>query len=150
MDIRNSTLREGLAQQRDSVGSHTRTYRRPVCRYCDVLPRTAKIVAALLLEEGYARLCKQMPELMIFEKCSCQSPDCASFYTQPKPEGPYGPGHWGFTLKSPAGLIVLDILNDKIAFIEILRFPLASSEVAANWSRISQTESATCRFGMKD
>jgi hypothetical protein len=106
----------------------------PVCRYRDVLPVTAEIIAALLTREGYDALAEQISDLMIFDRCRCESPHCASFYTQPKPDGHYGPTHSGFMLPFPAGLMIFDMLGDMIAFIEILDFPLASAEVAKNWS----------------
>jgi hypothetical protein len=107
----------------------------PVCRYCDVLPVTAKIIAALLTKEGYDALAEQVPALMIFDRCRCEAPHCASFHTQPKTEGPYGPTHWGFMLPSPDGMMIFDVLGETIAFIEILDFPLASVEVAENCGR---------------
>jgi hypothetical protein len=119
----------GKLTERDSV------QREPICRYRDLLPLTAEIISALLTKDGRNALAEQVPGLMIFDRCCCGAPDCASFYTQPKPDGRYGPTHWGFVLSSPKGLIVFDILGDTIAFIEILDFPLASAEVAKNWGK---------------
>jgi hypothetical protein len=119
----------------DSVNPHRAIRTEPICHYRDLLPLTAEIISALLTKEGHDALAEQIPDLMIFDRCRCESPHCASFYTQPKPEGRYGPMHWGFVLPSPVGLIVFDVLGETIAFIEILDFPLASSEVAKNGSK---------------
>jgi hypothetical protein len=108
----------------------------PVCRYGDVLPRTAEVLTTLLIKAGYGWLAKQVPDLMIFDRCSCQAPECASFYTQPEPEGRYGPTHWGFMLPSPGGLMVFDVLGDTIAFVEILGFHLATEETRTNWPKL--------------
>jgi hypothetical protein len=118
----------GKLTERDSVQQE------PICRYRDLLPLTAEIISALLTKDGRNTLAEQILNLMIFDRCSCDAPHCASFYTQPKPEGHYGPTHWGFVLPSPVGLIVFDVLGETIAFIEILDFPLASSEAVKNWS----------------
>jgi hypothetical protein len=119
----------------DSVKSGRPIPTEPVCRYRDVLPVTTEIIAALLTKDGRNALADQVPDLMIFDRCSCEAAHCASFYTQPKPDGRYGPTHSGFMLPSPAGLMIFDMLGDTIAFIEILDFPLASAEVAKNWSK---------------
>jgi hypothetical protein len=119
----------GKLTERDSIRHE------PICRYRDLLPLTAEIISALLTKDGRNALAEQVPDLMIFDRCSCEAPHCASFYTQPRPEGRYGPAHWGFVLPSPVGLMVFDILGDTIAFVEILDFPLASAEVAKNWSK---------------
>jgi hypothetical protein len=119
----------GKLTERDAVQHE------PICRYRDLLPLTAEIISALLTKDGRNALAEQVPDLMIFDRCSCEAPHCASFYTQPKPDGRYGPTHWGFMLPSPAGLITFDMLDHRIAFVEILDFPLASLEVAKNWNK---------------
>jgi hypothetical protein len=107
----------------------------PICRYRDLLPLTAEIISALLTKDDRNALAEQVLDLMIFDRCSCEAAHCASFYTQPKPDSRYGATHWGFMLPSPTGLMIFDLLGDTIAFIEVLGFPLASAEVAKNWSK---------------
>jgi hypothetical protein len=72
----------------------------PVCRYRDVLPLTVEVVSSLLVKEGHKALAEQMPGLTIFDRCSCEALDCASFYVQPRPEGRYGPEQWGLCFLS--------------------------------------------------
>jgi hypothetical protein len=45
---------------------------------------------------------------------------CASFYTQPKPEGKYGPGHDCMDLDAAQGMLLLDVVDWAIAHVEIL------------------------------
>jgi len=42
-----------------------------------------------------------------------------SFYTQPKPEGTYGPGHRCIDLDAAEGMLVLDVVAGKIAHVEV-------------------------------
>ena len=59
----------------------------------DTLPALAAELRQLLTEQGEPELAAQVPGLMIFDRCRCGDDFCATFYTQPKPEGRYGPGH---------------------------------------------------------
>ena len=112
----------------------------PCCSYRDVFPTTSGVIADLLMKAGHPMLAEQIPNLKIYDRCSCEA--CASFYTQPKPEKGYGPTHWGISLDPPTGMIIFDIVGDRIAFIEILDFPLADDEVAENWPKFRPSGSS--------
>jgi len=60
----------------------------------------------------------------IVEGCCCGDDFCASFYTQPKPKGAYGPGHETLLLVTgPPGMLMLDVVDGLISFIEVLYRP---------------------------
>jgi hypothetical protein len=58
--------------------------------------------------------------LRIFERCDCGDDFCSTFYTQPKPEGAYGLGHRNVVLAPDDGMVILDVVVDEIACVEIL------------------------------
>jgi hypothetical protein len=53
-------------------------------------------------------------------KCSCSDNFCASFYTAPKPVGSYGPKHRNLELALVRGMIILDLVDDRIVHVEVL------------------------------
>jgi hypothetical protein len=81
----------------------------------DVLPEFAAELQQLLTEKGEPELAAQVPGLMIFDRCRCGDDICCgTFYTQPKPEGGYGPGHWNVGLTPDEGMLILDVVTGKI------------------------------------
>jgi hypothetical protein len=57
----------------------------------------------LLKKQGEAALAAQVPQLKVVDRCRCGDNFCSSFYTQPKPEGSYGPGHRPVALSGTVG-----------------------------------------------
>jgi hypothetical protein len=45
---------------------------------------------------------------------------CSTFYTQPKPEGSFGPGHRNVALTPEEGMLILDVVTGEIACVEVL------------------------------
>lgn len=45
---------------------------------------------------------------------------CASFYSQPKPDGAYGTGHRNVRLMPGQGMLILDVGAGEIACVEVL------------------------------
>jgi hypothetical protein len=86
----------------------------------DALPELADELAQLLSEAGEHHLAKQVPGLTIVDRCRCGDDFCATFYTQPKPEGSYGAGHENVVLEPERGMIILDVVDDTIACVEVL------------------------------
>ena len=76
----------------------------------------------LLVEKGEAELASQVHALAIHDRCRCRGDICCgTFYTQPKPEGGYGPGHRNVRLLLSEGtLLILDVVNGQIMCIEVL------------------------------
>ena len=86
----------------------------------EVLPDFTVELEQLLKEEGEAELATQVPQLKIVDRCRCGDHFCASFYTQPKPKGAYGPGHRCMELEPSEGMLILDLVDDRIAHVEVL------------------------------
>jgi hypothetical protein len=42
------------------------------------------------------------------------------FYTRPKPNGSYGSGHRNVALAPEDGMVILDVVEEKIACVEVL------------------------------
>ncbi len=59
-------------------------------------------------------------DLDIVARCGCGADYCAGFYTAPKPDKSYGPKHRGICLEPKEGHIILDLVEDRIMFIEVL------------------------------
>lgn len=86
----------------------------------ETLPQVARELEQLLKERGELDLAGQVSTLEIVDRCRCGDDFCASFYTQPKPEGAYGPDHRCFDLDAAKGMVVLDVVSGLIAQVEIL------------------------------
>jgi hypothetical protein len=86
----------------------------------DVLPDLAAELQRLLTEAGETELAGQVPGLAILDRCRCGDDFCATFYTQPRPQGSYGPGHRNVALTPEEGMLILDVVGDKIACVEVL------------------------------
>ncbi|MEQ7129212.1 hypothetical protein ABN034_32430 [Actinopolymorpha sp. B11F2] len=92
----------------------------------DRWPALATQLRHALLAESEVALAGQVDTLVVVAQCGCGDDFCQSFYTEPKPEGAYGPGHRNVLLDAPwAGLLILDVVDDHIAYVEVLyREPL--------------------------
>jgi hypothetical protein len=86
----------------------------------DILPQLALELEQLLREHEESELAAQVPTLAIVDRCRCGDDFCASFYTQPKPEGAYGPDHHSLDLDAENGMVVLDVVAGVIAHVEVL------------------------------
>jgi hypothetical protein len=86
----------------------------------EVLPEFAAELRQLLEEKGESELAAQVPGLLILDRCRCGDDICATFYTQPKPNGGYGPGHRTAVLAPEEGMLLVDVVAEGIACIEIL------------------------------
>src|ERR1700693_5524872 len=86
----------------------------------EALPLLSQELQKLLTEAGEAELASQVSALRILDRCRCGDDFCASFYTQPKPDGAYGPGHRNVLLEPAKGMLIIDVVDDVIAQVEIL------------------------------
>ena len=89
-------------------------------RLVEALPAFHDELKSLLLESGEAELAEQVSSLQIVDRCRCGDDFCATFYTGPKPEGSYGPQHRNVVLNPVEGMLILDVVADKIACVEVL------------------------------
>jgi hypothetical protein len=86
----------------------------------DTLPSLASELQQLLTEKGEPELAAQVPGLMILDRCRCGDDFCATFYTRPKPQGSFGPGHRNVALTPEKGMLILDVVAGEIACVEVL------------------------------
>ncbi len=89
----------------------------------ELLPEFSKELKNLLEKNDKFQLAERVNALRIYEKCDCNESSCASFYTAPKPNSWYGAGHENLLLNADKGLLVLDVFDEEIMFIEILDRP---------------------------
>lgn len=89
----------------------------------ELLPAFSLELQTLTRASGRPDLAEQIPSLPIVARCTCGQDDCAHFYTAPRPSGAYPAGHSTLTLPALQGLIVLDIVDDRIVAVEILDRP---------------------------
>ncbi len=97
----------------------------------ETLPEFAQELQRLLQAQK-PELAVQVPILKIVEGCGCGDDFCASFYTRPKPNGAYGPGHDSLLLDTEApGMLILDVVDGVISFIEVLYRPDVRQKLVA-------------------
>jgi hypothetical protein len=86
----------------------------------ETLPSFAAELRQLLIEQGELELAAQVSGLMIFDRCPCGDQICSTVYTQPKPKGGFGPGHRNIVLAPDNGTLILDVVAEEIACVEVL------------------------------
>jgi hypothetical protein len=86
----------------------------------DTLPSFAAELRQLLIEKGEHDLTAQVSGSKILERCQCGDDFCATFCTQPKPEGSFGQGHRNVALTPKEGTLILDVVGEAIACVEVL------------------------------
>jgi hypothetical protein len=106
----------------------------------EIWPAVIERLKNLLLDAGELSHAATMDDLQVYDRCRCGADDCATVYTQPRPEGRYGPTHhnlvfWnadtidldtgarvGDSSAAPTTTYttILDIVDGHIACIEIL------------------------------
>jgi hypothetical protein len=100
------------------VSKNQHTENRPLLT--DTLPAFATELRQLLAEQGEPELAAQVSGLKIFDRYRCGDDFRATFYTQPKPEGGFGPGHRNVRLMLEEGMLILDLVSGEIACVEVL------------------------------
>jgi len=90
----------------------------------NVLPAFAIELRELLEEQSESGLASQVPNLAIHDRCRCgDDVCCATFYTQPKPNGSFGSGHRNVVLAPDEGMVILDVFGEQICCVEVLDRP---------------------------
>jgi hypothetical protein len=89
-------------------------------RLAMIFPELASELQQLLEERGESKLAEQVPGLVLVERCRCADDFCGTFYVLPKPVGTYGPNHRNVALEPRVGMLILDVLADRIAAVEVL------------------------------
>ncbi|MFO0587076.1 MAG: hypothetical protein U0441_06050 [Polyangiaceae bacterium] len=96
---------------------------RPVQTIRSVFPAFSRELTELLAASERPDLAPRIADLPVVDRCRCGDPDCAHFYTAPRPKGAYGEGHFNLRLGAATGFIVLDVVEDRIVAVEVLHRP---------------------------
>ena len=96
------------------------------------MPDFAAELRQLISSSSRPELAHQVDALPLVARCRCGQANCANFYTAPPPQGAYGAGHVNVMLEPTRGLIVLDVVNDRIVGVEVLDRPDVKSSLDAN------------------
>ncbi len=86
----------------------------------DLFPELSSELEQLLFEQGESELARQVSTLSVVDRCHCGDDFCGMFYVLPKPPGGYGPGHRNVSLDPKQGMLILDVVADRIAAVEVL------------------------------
>ena len=86
----------------------------------DIFPDLSRELRELLSQQGESALAAQVPGLAVIERCRCGDDFCGTFYVLPPPKGAYGPDHRNVALEPKEGHLILDVVADKIAAVEVL------------------------------
>jgi hypothetical protein len=87
----------------------------------EVEPELAAMVIRGLRAAGEEALAEQVDRLRYRAACGCDSDTCRSFYTAPKPDRAYGPGHRCILLETvDRYMIVIDVVESDIVFVEFI------------------------------
>lgn len=97
----------------------------------DVLPAFAAELEHALRAVSEHELADQVASLMIESLCGCNDEFCSSFYTGAQPEGPWGPSLRNVTPPVATGMVILDVVDDRIRYVEVLH----RSDVKARFSQ---------------
>lgn len=106
----------------NGAGSDSRTDAEPPLLR-EVYPELCAELIGLLTVEGLSDLGVSAHDLRIVAPCRCGDDFCQSFYTAPPPNGAYGPGHRNVVLAPEQGMIVLDVVDGRIMFVEVIDHP---------------------------
>jgi hypothetical protein len=86
----------------------------------ELFPGLSAELQELLSGQGEHSLASHVPYLTVVDRCRCDDDFCGTFYVLPKPRGAYGPGHRNVSLEPNKGMIILDVVGEKIAAVEVL------------------------------
>jgi hypothetical protein len=86
----------------------------------EILPALARELERLLIQANENALSAQVHTLTIVDRCRCGDDFCATLYSEPRPQGSYGPNHRNVELNPAEGMIILDVVGTKIACVEVL------------------------------
>ncbi|MGW5879252.1 hypothetical protein ACWFMI_22165 [Nocardiopsis terrae] len=90
----------------------------------DVFPDLIAELTALLGDEGERELAVCAWDLRLVDECGCGDDFCQSLRTADHPQGqPYGPGHRCVPLSPSKGMLILDVVDGRIMYIEVLGRP---------------------------
>jgi len=86
----------------------------------ELFPELTAELEHLLSQQGESELARQVSKLPIIDRCRCGDDFCGMFYVLSKPKGAYGPGHRNVSLEPKQGMLILDVVAERIAAVEVL------------------------------
>lgn len=92
----------------------------------DVYPDLTAELSDLLERQGERELASGVRDLRLVDECGCGDESCQSLRTAEHSRSePYGPGHRNIMLDPQDGMLILDVVHERIMYIEMLeRAPL--------------------------
>ncbi|QKW05022.1 hypothetical protein HUT18_00295 [Streptomyces sp. NA04227] len=91
----------------------------------EMFPELVAELADLLEAEGERELALTVRDVRLFGLCECGDEFCQSVRTADHPPGqPFGQGHRCVPLLPAKGMLALDVVHERIMYIEILDRPL--------------------------
>jgi hypothetical protein len=97
----------------------------------DLAPDVAQRIIEKLRTLGETRLADSVPGLSAVDRCRCGDDFCATVYAVPRPKGAWGPGHRNIEIDMSEGIVILDVVKDRIVRVEILYRPDVRERVLA-------------------
>lgn len=89
-----------------------------------VYPELVDELTRLLEASGERSLAIDARDLRLVAECGCGDDYCQSIRTAEHPPGtPYGPGHRNVVLATDEGDLILDVVHERIVYVEILDRP---------------------------
>ena len=92
-------------------------------RVVELSPELGRLLLVALVADGRPDLADSIEELEAREPCSCGDAFCTSFYTGPRPDGAWGPDHENLVYDFAGGMLVLDVVEGVIRYVEVLDRP---------------------------
>jgi hypothetical protein len=90
----------------------------------NVYPELVAELERLLEAEGEHYLAITAHDLRLVAECGCKDEFCQSIRTAEHPEGtPYGSGHRNVLLDPEEGMLILDVVDERIVYVEVLFHP---------------------------
>ncbi|THV26570.1 hypothetical protein E9998_18475 [Glycomyces paridis] len=87
----------------------------------EVYPELVEELARLLEADGERYLSIVVRDVRLVAPCECRDDFCQSLRTAEHPPGtPYGPGHRNVMLDPAEGMLILDVVHERIVYIEVL------------------------------
>jgi len=86
----------------------------------DLLPAFAAELEHALRADGEDALAEQVDSLLVESLCGCDDDFCSSFYAGARPDGAWGPSLRSVTPTVPTGMVILDVVDDRIRYVEVL------------------------------
>jgi hypothetical protein len=86
----------------------------------EIFPALSAELQRLPAGQGEPGLAAQVPGRAVIDRCRCGDDFCGTFYVVHKPKGVYGHGHRNVELTPKDGMLILDVVADKIEAVEVL------------------------------